>query len=63
MRWFERQRINWIAKRKAPFNRQDLIDAFDISMPQASNDIQTYIKMFPMALTYNMKKKRYEVNK
>ncbi len=62
MRWFERQRINWISKRKAPFNRQDLMDAFDLSLPQASHDIQTYIKMFPRALTYNMNKKRYEKN-
>lgn len=61
MRWFERQRIEWIKNRKEPFNRKDLMDAFDLSQPQASHDIQTYIKMFPMALTYNMNKKRYEV--
>lgn len=63
MRWFERQRMEWISKRRAPFNRADLMAAFDISLPQASNDIQTYLKMFPTALSYNMKKKRYEVNK
>ncbi len=62
MRWFERQRIEWISNRRKPFNRKDLMDKFDISLPQASNDIQTYLKMFPSALTYNLKKKRYEVN-
>lgn len=63
MRWFERQRIEWIRERREPFNRSDLMKAFDISTPQASNDIKKYIEMFPSALTYNMKKKRYEVNR
>lgn len=63
MRWFEKQRIEWIKNRKEPFNRRDLMDAFDISMPQASNDIQAYLEIFPNSLTYNMNKKIYEVNK
>lgn len=63
MRWFERQRMEWLKKRQEPFNRADLMAVFGISMPQASNDIQKYLEMFPTALTYNTKKKRYEVNK
>jgi len=61
MRWFEKQRIEWIKNRKEPFNRSDLMSAFDISLPQASCDIQKYITMFPNSLMYNMKKKRYEI--
>ncbi len=62
MRWFERQRMEWLANRKAPFNRADLMKAFDISVPQASNDINKFIDNNPNRLTYNTRKKRYEVN-
>lgn len=63
MRWFERQRMEWISKRRAPFNRADLMKKFQISLPQASNDISKYRAMFPHSLTYNNKLKRYEVKK
>lgn len=63
MRWFERQRMKWLSKRRRPFNRADLMKEFDISVPQASKDIQKYMTMFPSALTYNSKLKRYEVKK
>lgn len=63
MRWFEKQRMEWLKNRQEPFNRVDLMAAFDISMPQASNDIQKYLEMFPNTFIYNPKKKRYEVSK
>lgn len=63
MRWAEQQRIDWISKRNAPFNRKHLMDKFGISLPQASNDIKKYRAMFPTALKYNTKLKRYEVMK
>lgn len=63
MNWAQRQRMEWISKRNAPFNRKHLMDKFDISTPQASNDIQAYLKMFPDSLKYNTKLKRYEVMK
>jgi hypothetical protein len=63
MNWAQQQRMEWISKRKAPFNRKDLMDKFKISMPQASHDIAKYKVMFPTALKYNTKLKRYEVQK
>ena len=63
MRWAEQKRMEWLSKRRAPFNRADLMAKFGISIPQASKDIQKYILMFPNAFSYNKKLKRYEVNK
>lgn len=55
--------MQWLSKRRAPFNRKDLMDKFRISTPQASNDIQKYLSMFPGSFKYNPKLKRYEVTK
>ena len=60
MRWFEKQRMEWISKRKAPFNRSDLMKKFDISVPQASKDIQKFLKLYPGIWEYNTSKKQYE---
>lgn len=54
--------MEWLKNRQEPFNRYDLMDAFDISMPQASKDINKFIVNNPGRLTYNLRKKRYEVN-
>ena len=60
MRWAEQQRMDWIGARRAPLNRADLIDKFGISAPQASNDIQKFMKLWPNTWVYNQSKKVYE---
>lgn len=60
MRWFEKQRMAWLSERQEPFNRKHLMEAFDISQPQASNDIGKFIKLHPGAWAYNARKKQYE---
>lgn len=60
MRYFETMRMEWLGNRRAPFNRKDLMDKFGISMPQASNDIQKFLKNHPNIWCYNFNKKRYE---
>lgn len=59
MRWAEKQRIIWLENRAEPFNRQDLIDVFGISIPQASKDIQKFKSMHPDRIKYDFKKKYY----
>jgi len=60
IKWFQYQRFEWIGKRNRPFNRKHLMEKFEISMPQASNDIQKFIQIWPGVLKYDMKKKQYE---
>lgn len=60
MRWAEQQRMEWIAKRSEPFRRKDLMEAFLISVPQASNDIQKFLKLHPGIWKYNTRKRYYE---
>lgn len=64
MRWFEKQRRAWICDfiaKNGYINRQDIMREFDISLPQASTDLGKLQKEFPELLTYNTRKKRYEV--
>lgn len=63
MRWAERQRMDWIGNRRAPFNRADLMKAFDISTPQASHDIKKFMTLWPGMWEYNPKKKIFERGK
>jgi len=66
MRWFERQRIAWIAEALAVFgyvNRYHLIRKFGVSQAQASMDLQTFQKHHPGAMAYNKSTKRYEATK
>lgn len=60
MKWAEKQRMEWIGNRRAPFNRGDLMQKFEISTPQASKDIQKFLSLWPNIWQYNFKKKRYE---
>lgn len=65
MRWFERQRMNFIEERLKVYgtiNRQDLIEQFDISTPQASKDFQLFLKLYPDRMAYNFRKKHYEIS-
>jgi len=41
-------------------NRSDLMDAFGISTQQASKDLQTFLRLNPRAMRYNLSAKRYE---
>lgn len=41
-------------------NRKDLMDYFQISMPTASADLQSFLKAYPRAMRYNPSSKRYE---
>lgn len=62
MRWFERHRLEWIAERVAAvgyINRRDLMEQFDVSMPQASKDLQTFMRQMPDTLVYDASAKRY----
>ena len=60
MKYFEALRHEWIANRKAPLRRQHLVDKFGISMPQASRDINRFIRENPNTWAYNVNKKQYE---
>lgn len=56
-KWFKRQRQNWIAERKEPFNRKDLMQCFDVSVTQASKDLSEYQEKHE--LIYDPRKKIY----
>jgi len=61
-RWFINYRQQWIAQHLATqkrINRQNLMLMFDISMPQASQDIQLYIQNHPGAVVYDYSAKTY----
>lgn len=47
-------------KRDGYFNRSDLINAFGISVPQASADIKRFLADYPSQIAYNPSSKRYE---
>jgi DNA polymerase I-like protein with 3'-5' exonuclease and polymerase domains len=63
MHWFEQQRMEWITESLRVFgfiNRAHLQKKFGISQPQASKDLQTYMRRFPHAMRYDLSAKRYE---
>ena len=63
MRWFEQHRQDWIEETLEVFgfiNREHLMKKFGVSMPQASTDLQTYQRLNPGAMSYNLSTKRYE---
>lgn len=65
MNWFQRHRQEWIAERiaeKGYINRQDIMDKFEISIPQASLDLRKFMEAMPELLEYNKTAKRYECN-
>lgn len=59
IKWFQRQRLQWIYERHGVFNRKDIMNAFDISVAQASNDIKKFGELYPCRLGYNTKIKEY----
>lgn len=65
-RWFESQRIAFIAEMLHIYgfiNREHLIRKFGISVPQASKDLQSYMRNSAGSMTYNTSTKRYEAKR
>lgn len=63
MNWYERHRQNWIMEMLWVYgfiNREHLMRKFSISRPQASNDLQRYIREHRGEVQYNLSAKRYE---
>lgn len=61
-RWFLSYRMNWIGQMLHVYgyiNRAHLERQFGISTPQASKDLQTYARLHPGAMTYDVNKKAY----
>lgn len=66
MRWFEKIRQEWIAETLRVFGyiqRQHLMRKFEISMVQASADLQRFQKDNPDAMSYDKNQKRYIANR
>lgn len=47
--------------RHGHFNRRDICEAFNVSVPQASLDIKRWLAAHPCAATYNPRSRRYEI--
>lgn len=61
-RWFEQHRMDWIAEALRVYgfiNREHLMTKFGISQPQASIDLQRFLRQQPDAMSYNLSAKRY----
>lgn len=66
MNWFERQRLAWIAEMLHIYgfiNRDHLQRKFSISQPQASKDLQTFARLHPAAMRYDLSRKCYVVKR
>ncbi len=65
-RWFHRHRQDWIAEMLRIYgfiNRHHLMRKFEISTPQASNDLREFQAERPGLMKYNPNTKRYEATK
>jgi DeoR/GlpR family transcriptional regulator of sugar metabolism len=62
-RWFESQRTAFITEMLHVYgfiNREHLMRKFGISQPQASKDLQAYLRRSDGSMVYNQSTKRYE---
>lgn len=62
MKWFEKERQQWITETLQIFGfiqRQHLMRKFGISIPQASADLKQYQKDNPGVMKYDSSAKRY----
>lgn len=62
-RWFENQRIAFVAEMLHVYgfiNREHLMRKFGISMPQASKDLRSFARHSAGSMEYNLSTKRYE---
>ncbi len=60
--WFEQHRQAWIAEMVSIYgfiNREHLMRKFQISMPQASNDLQRFLRSHPTGIAYDTSRKCY----
>lgn len=60
--WFEQHRQAWIAEMVSIYgfiNREHLMTKFRISMPQASNDLQRFLRAHPTGIVYDTSRKCY----
>lgn len=65
MNWFEQQRQEWIAEMLAIYgfiNRSHLQTKFRISQPQASMDLNAFMRKYPSAMKYDPTRKCYVVD-
>jgi hypothetical protein len=63
--WFEQARQDWIEEMLTVYgfiNRDHLMRKFGISQPQASKDLQTFQRLNPDAMHYDLTGKRYVRN-
>jgi len=64
--WFVQHRQDWIAEMLEVYgfiNREHLERKFDISTPQASKDLNDFMKSNPNTMFYNLNAKRYEAKR
>lgn len=62
MSWFEEHRQEWIAEMLRIYgfiNREHVMKKFGVSTPQASKDLQRYLKKNPAKVYYDLNAKRY----
>ena len=65
MNFAQQMRMVWIDHtliERGKINRQDIADAFFVSLPQASNDLKQFNKLFQHRMKYNPREKCYEVD-
>lgn len=62
MNWFANHRQEWIAETLQVFgfiNRQHLMRKFGVSIPQASADLNEFLRRNPGAMVYDKSRKCY----
>jgi len=62
MRWGVQQRLEYIEFKlywEGKINRKDIMDTFNVSVPQASSDIRKYLEAAPDNMYYDKKNKYY----
>lgn len=60
--WFEKHRQSWIAEMLNIYgfiNRGHLMKKFEISMPQASSDLQRFFRSHRTGIAYDLSRKCY----
>jgi hypothetical protein len=64
VRWFASYRQEWIAETLRVFgfiNREHIVRKFGVSIPQASMDLQAFMRAHPDRIAYDSSSKRYVV--
>lgn len=64
-RWYKTYRMEWIAECLRVYgfiNREHLERKFGISTPQASKDLNEYLRLYPNTMLYDISLKKYIAN-